>query len=119
MRGQAPGSATPLSTPKTRKTHFRWNHKYAPRTHVSDEMASECVASTSVTWPGAMQRCEAIDLGAGRTYGSSPCVTYDHCAVERDVPDRPAFLVATGCRIGEAPGLTWDRVDLDHGWSFF
>jgi integrase len=42
-------------------------------------------------------------------------VTYDHYAVEHDVPDLLAFLVATGCRIGEALGITWDRIDLDHG----
>jgi integrase len=41
--------------------------------------------------------------------------TYDDYAVEHDVPDLLAFLVASGCRIGEALGLTWDRVDLDGG----
>ena len=32
--------------------------------------------------------------------------------MEHDVPDLLAFLVASGCRIGEAIGLTWDSVDL-------
>jgi len=39
-------------------------------------------------------------------------VTYDGYAVEHDVPDLLAFLAASGCRIGEAIGLTWDSVDL-------
>jgi integrase len=42
-------------------------------------------------------------------------VTYDPYAVEHDVPDLLAFLAASGCRIGEAIGLTWDRVDLKTG----
>jgi integrase len=40
-------------------------------------------------------------------------VTDDPYAVEHDVPDLLAFLVASGCRIGEAIGLTWDSVDLE------
>ena len=42
-------------------------------------------------------------------------VTYDAYAVEHDVPDLLAFLAATGCRSGEAIGLTWDRVYLETG----
>jgi hypothetical protein len=34
------------------------------------ETASECVASPSLSGRGATQRCEAIDLGTGRTCGS-------------------------------------------------
>jgi integrase len=43
------------------------------------------------------------------------CLTYDDYAVEHDVVDLVAFLAASGCRIGEALGLTWGRVDLETG----
>jgi integrase len=33
----------------------------------------------------------------------------------RDVPDFVAFMLATGCRIGEATAVTWDDLDLDAG----
>ncbi|WP_232807348.1 site-specific integrase [Geodermatophilus chilensis] len=32
-----------------------------------------------------------------------------------DVPDFIAFMLATGCRIGEAAAVTWDDLDLDAG----
>jgi integrase len=42
-------------------------------------------------------------------------LTYDDPAIARDLPDLVSFLMATGLRIGEACGLTWDAVDLDVG----
>ena len=56
-----------LPTPKTPKTHCRWNH--APKNTRIRRGVSECVVSASVT-RGALQRCEAIDPGARRTCGS-------------------------------------------------
>src|SRR3954449_12026210 len=42
-------------------------------------------------------------------------LTYDEKAIARDLPDLVAFLMATGLRIGEACGLTWNAVDLETG----
>jgi integrase len=39
----------------------------------------------------------------------------DEEAVKADVPDLVAFMLATGCRIGEAAAVTWDVLDLDAG----
>jgi integrase len=42
----------------------------------------------------------------------------DQVAGPMDGAQRVLFLLlaATGCRIGEGAGLTWERVDLDAGW---
>lgn len=37
----------------------------------------------------------------------------DEFAVRKDLPDLVRFLLATGCRLGEAVGVHWDDVDLD------
>jgi integrase len=42
-------------------------------------------------------------------------LTYDDRAAARDLPDLIAFLMATGLRISEACGLSWDAVDLEAG----
>src|SRR3954451_21545624 len=42
-------------------------------------------------------------------------LTDDERAIARDLPDLVAFLMATGLRIGEACGLTWNAVDLETG----
>jgi integrase len=42
-------------------------------------------------------------------------LTYDDRALARDVPDLVSFLMATGLRISEACGLTWDAVDVQAG----
>jgi integrase len=39
----------------------------------------------------------------------------DARARERDVPDFVAFMIASGCRIGEAAAVTWGDLDLDAG----
>ncbi|WP_233517949.1 site-specific integrase [Geodermatophilus marinus] len=39
----------------------------------------------------------------------------DDEARKYDVPDLVAFMLATGCRIGEAAAVTWDVLDLDAG----
>jgi integrase len=39
----------------------------------------------------------------------------DDKARKADVPDLVAFMLATGCRIGEAAAITWDVLDLDAG----
>jgi integrase len=42
-------------------------------------------------------------------------LSYDDEAVHRDFPDFVGFILATGCRIGEALALTWDAIDLEAG----
>lgn len=39
----------------------------------------------------------------------------DERAGKNDVPDLVAFMLATGCRIGEAAAVTWDVLDLEAG----
>lgn len=39
----------------------------------------------------------------------------DEQAIERDLPDFVAFMLATGLRIGEAAAVTWNDLDLDAG----
>jgi integrase len=36
-----------------------------------------------------------------------------------DIGDLLAFMIFTGCRIGEALDLRWSRVDLEHGTVTF
>lgn len=42
-------------------------------------------------------------------------LTYDDQATARDLPDFVSFMMATGLRIGEASGLSWDAVNLEDG----
>ncbi len=39
----------------------------------------------------------------------------DETAGSRDMPDLVAFMLASGCRIGEAAAVTWGDLDLDAG----
>ena len=42
-------------------------------------------------------------------------LTYDDVAIHHDIPDLVGFMLATGCRIGEACALRWDHLDLETG----
>jgi integrase len=42
-------------------------------------------------------------------------LSYDEKAIARDLPDLVGFLMATGLRIGEACGLSWNAVGLEVG----
>lgn len=42
-------------------------------------------------------------------------VRKDERAVARDLPDLISFMLATGCRIGEAAAVTWQALDLNAG----
>jgi integrase len=57
--------------------------------------------------PRALSAAEARQLRA--------LLTYDAKAVERDLPDFVAMMLATGLRIGECAALTWQDIDLDAG----
>jgi integrase len=57
--------------------------------------------------PRALTVAEAKQLRA--------LLTYDDKAIGRDLPDLVSFMLGTGCRIGEAAGLLWEDVDLEHG----
>jgi integrase len=55
--------------------------------------------------PRALNEAEARQLLA--------VLTYDDKAIRRDLPDLVAFMVATGCRLGEACAIRWSDVDFD------
>ncbi len=42
-------------------------------------------------------------------------LTYDDVAIRHDIPDLVGFMLATGCRIGEACALRWEHLDLKTG----
>jgi integrase len=57
--------------------------------------------------PRALSAAEARQLRA--------LLTYDAQAVEPDLPDFVAMMLATGLRIGEFAALRWDSIDLEAG----
>lgn len=57
----------------------------------------------------------ATAIEAAKLRGLRQAVAGDDRLVELDMPDLIDFMIGTGCRIGEACGLRWDRVDLARG----
>jgi integrase len=55
--------------------------------------------------PRALTAAEARQLRA--------LLTYDDKAIERDLPDFVAMMLATGLRIGECVALSWTDIDLE------
>jgi integrase len=55
--------------------------------------------------PRALTAAEARQLRA--------LLTYDDKAIERDLPDFVAMMLATGLRIGECAALSWTDIDLE------
>ena len=54
-------------------------------------------------------------LAAAQARQLRALLTYDDRALRHDVPDLVGFMLATGCRIGEACALRWDAVELETG----
>jgi integrase len=63
--------------------------------------------------PQPKRQSRALTLAEARQLRA--WLSYDHRAVERDLPDLVSMLMATGLRIGEALALQWADVDLTAG----
>lgn len=57
----------------------------------------------------------AAAIEAAKLRALREAVAGDDRLRELDMPDLVDFMIGTGCRIGEACGLRWDRVDLVRG----
>jgi integrase len=79
-------------------------HDALDRNPVRDTGSIETSAKKA---PKALSADEARDLLSN--------LDADEEAREADVPDLVAFMLATGCRIGEATAVTWSVLDLDAG----
>jgi integrase len=79
-------------------------HDALDRNPVRDAGAIETKPKTAAK---ALTAAEAQRLLAG--------VRCDEKAISRDLPDFIAFMLATGCRIGEAAAVTWKVLDLEAG----
>jgi integrase len=62
---------------------------------------------------GVKQRPRALSAAEARQLRA--LLTYDAKAVERELPDFVAMMLATGLRIGECAALTWKNIDLNAG----
>jgi integrase len=62
---------------------------------------------------GTKKHPRALSAAEARQLRALP--TYDAQAVERDLPDFVAMMLATGLRIGECAALKWENIDLEAG----